>query len=122
MSKKDTQGLAQAWIAFQRNWWAWDKLDEYCRKDADAAWQVLLELAEVADTDELLEDIGVGPLEDFINYYADSHIEAIEKAATNPGMAKALAHASVRDAENPAAARLTAIGCQIAGQVSSDGS
>ena len=62
------------------------------------------------------------PPEDFINYYADTHIEQIEKAASNPGMAKALSHASVRDADNPVAARLTAIGCQISGQVSSDGS
>ena len=48
MSKKDSAGLAEAWINFQRNWWAWDKLDELCRNDADAAWSVLQELTELA--------------------------------------------------------------------------
>ena len=117
MSKKDSAALAEAWINFQRNWWAWDKLDELCRKDADGAWAVLQELTELADTDELLEDIGVGPLEDFFNYYADSHIIELEQGAVKPGMGKALAHASVRDNENPMAERLAALGCQIAGKV-----
>lgn len=117
MSNKDSATLAQAWIDFQRNWWAWDKLDEYCRKDADAAWGVLKSLTELADTDELLEDIGVGPLEDFINYYADSHIEQLEQAASQPGMAKALAHASLREKDNPLGPRLAALGCKIGGDV-----
>ncbi|MEM7469288.1 MAG: DUF6869 domain-containing protein [Pseudomonadota bacterium] len=120
MSKKDTAGLAQAWIDFQKNWWAWDKLDEFCRKDAGAAWEVLKELTELADTPELLEDVGVGPLEDFINYYAEQYIDELESAAANSGMAKALSHASVRDADNPLADRLTKIGCQKSGQLSED--
>ena len=120
MSKKDSAGLAEAWINFQRNWWAWDKLDELCRNDADAAWSVLQELTELADTDELLEDIGVGPLEDLINNYSDSHITALEKAAGNPGLKKALSHASVRDSENPMADRLAALGCQTPGKLTDD--
>ena len=121
MTKKDTEGLARSWIAFQRNWWAWDKLDDYCRNNANAAWSVLKVLTELADTDELLEDIGVGPLEDFINNYAESHIEELEKAAAQSGMGKALSHASIRDSENPLSARLAALGCQIPGRLA-DGS
>jgi hypothetical protein len=120
MSSKDSAQLAQAWIDFQRNWWAWDKLDEYCRKDADAAWGVLKALTELADTDELIEDIGVGPLEDFINNYAESHIDDIEAAAKAPGMAKALGHASMRDKDNPLATRLAALGCKTAGDVAAE--
>ena len=119
MSKKDTAGLAEAWINFQRNWWAWDKLDELCRKDADGAWAVLCDLTELADTDELLEDIGVGPLEDFINNYAESHISDVEQAAGQPGMAKALSFASVRDSDNPLAERLVSLGCQLPGKLGS---
>jgi len=120
MSSKDSATLAQAWIDFQRNWWAWDKLDEYCRKDAEAAWSVLKSLTELADTDELLEDIGVGPLEDFINYYADTYIDQLEEAANEPGMAMALSHASMRDKDSPLAARLAALGCKTGGDIAAE--
>lgn len=120
MSNNEHQKLAQSWIDFQRNWWAWDKLDEHCRKDADAAWQVLQALTELADTEELLEDIGVGPLEDFINYYAENYIDKLEAAAKKPGMQTALSHAAIRDADNPVASRLTAIGCKAAKEATLD--
>ena len=38
------------------------------------------ELVEKAEGKELLEDIGVGPLEDFLNYYATDFIEQIESS------------------------------------------
>ena len=41
---------------------------------AKGAWSVLTELVELADSKELLEDIGVGPLEDFINYHVSDYI------------------------------------------------
>ena len=114
MSDKKSIELAQAWISFQQNWWAWDKLDELCRKDDKAAWPVLLQLVELAQNDDLLEDIGVGPLEDFVNYYADDYIEQLETAATSSEpLRTALSFLQIREQAHPFAGRLAALGCKV---------
>ncbi len=114
MDENESKHIAEAWLDFQRNWWAWDKLDELCRQDAQGAWAVLIDLVEMADSKPLLEDIGVGPLEDFINYYAAECIDAIEAAAmSSVRLSQALSHAQLRDPTHPMAARIAALGCRI---------
>lgn len=114
MDGTESKKIAQAWVDFQKNWWAWDKLDEICRKDPAAAWAVLVELVELAQTKELLEDIGVGPLEDFINYYADEYIDTIESAvATSEALSTALSFSQLRDGNHPMAAKLEKLGCKV---------
>lgn len=118
MDETESKKIADAWLNFQRNWWAWDKLDELCRKDPKGAWSVLTELVEAADSKELIEDIGVGPLEDFINYYASDYIDEIEKAvAASEALSNALAYSQLRDGNNPVAQRIGALGCRIAASV-----
>jgi hypothetical protein len=114
MDGTESKKIAEAWLDFQRNWWAWDKLDELCRKDPEGAWAALTELVELADSEELLEDIGVGPLEDFINYYATDYIDAIETAAAgSEALSSALSRAQLRDGNHPMAGRIGALGCRI---------
>ena len=115
MDGTESKRIAQAWLNFQKNWWAWDKLDELCRKDPKGAWSVLIELVEHADSKELLEDIGVGPLEDFINYYAADYVDELENvAASSDALTQALGFAQLRDANHPLAERVSALGCRIA--------
>lgn len=114
MDGTESKKIAEAWLNFQRNWWAWDKLDELCRKDPKGAWSVLTGLVELADSKELLEDIGVGPLEDFINYYAADHVDEIEKAAAaSEALSSALSYSQLRDGAHPMARRIEALGCGI---------
>lgn len=114
MDETESKKIAEAWLHFQRNWWAWDKLDELCRKDPKAAWSVLTELVEQAQSKDLLEDIGVGPLEDFINYYASDYIDELEKqAGTSEALAAALAFAQLRDPNHPLSERIAALGCRL---------
>ena len=115
MEEKDSNQIAEAWLNFQRNWWAWDKLDELCRKDAQGAWAVLIDLVDLADSKELLEDIGVGPLEDFINYYAADCISEIEIAATSSeALSQALSYAQLRDS---VATRVMSTSLSVAGKL-----
>jgi Family of unknown function (DUF6869) len=121
MDGSESKKIAEAWLSFQRNWWAWDKLDELCRKDPKGAWAVLSGLVELADSKDLLEDIGVGPLEDFINYYASDYIGEIElAAASSEALSLALSHAQLRDATHPQAARIAALGCRITAPAKDD--
>lgn len=114
MDETESKKIAEAWVMFQKNWWAWDKLDELCRKDPKGAWAVIVELVELAGNKELLEDIGVGPLEDFVNYYATEYIEAIEAAAANSkALSSALSFAQLRDANHEMSAKLAALGCRV---------
>ena len=114
MEDTESKKIAAAWLNFQQNWWAWDKLDELCRKDPAGAWPVLMELVQQAQNAELLEDIGVGPLEDFLNYYATDYIEELEDAIqSNKPLKKALAYAQLRDSKHPLADRIEMLGCRI---------
>tara|TARA_R110001592_G_scaffold54591_1_gene166882 strand:- start:166 stop:552 length:387 start_codon:yes stop_codon:yes gene_type:complete len=114
MEDTESKKIAAAWLNFQQNWWAWDKLDELCRKDPAGAWPVLMELVQQAQNAELLEDIGVGPLEDFLNYYATDYIEELEGAIqSNKPLKKALAYAQLRDPKHPLADRIEMLGCRI---------
>ncbi len=114
MDGTESKKIAQAWVDFQKNWWAWDRLDELCRKDPKSTWTVLTDLVEVADGNELLEDIGVGPLEDFINYYASDYIDKLESAAaSNEALSTALSYAQLRDPNHELCDRIAALGCRI---------
>jgi hypothetical protein len=114
MDEIDSKNIAEAWLNFQKNWWAWDKLDELCRKDARGAWAVLTELVDQARSGELIEDIGVGPLEDFVNYYAAEFIGELEsRAQTSKAFTEALGHVQLRDASHPLASRIAALGCRV---------
>jgi hypothetical protein len=119
MNESENTRIATAWLDFQRNWWAYDKLDELCSSEPETAIAVLQAMIAQAGSKELLEDIGVGPLEDFVNNHASSHIDQIESlAGSNEAFSAALAHAQVRDGEHPMAGRLSALGCRIAGKLS----
>ena len=114
MDATESKKIAEAWVNFQQNWWAWDKLDELCRKDPKGTWTVLTDLVEVAQSKDLLEDIGVGPLEDFINYYATEYIDELESAVgSSEALSVALSYAQLRDPSHEMAARIVALGCRI---------
>ena len=114
MDGTERKKIAEGWLNFQRNWWAWDRLDELCRDDPGAAWAVLTDMVQIADSRELVEDIGVGPLEDFLNNHGGDFIDTVEtEAHANEALSGALSYVQVRDATHPAARRLAALGCRL---------
>lgn len=112
MDSTESTKIAQAWIEFQRNWWAYDKLDDLCRQDPDAAWLVIVDMLEIVESVELLEDIAVGPLEDFIAAYALEYFDAIEALSkSNETFAKALTFVSLRAGDVELNQKLVSLGC-----------
>jgi len=73
MNDKDINDLVQAWLAYQRNWWAFERMMDLIMRQPDQAWTVLKTLTEKAETDALLEAIGAGPLEDFIENHGTEY-------------------------------------------------
>ena len=76
-------------------------------------------LLGMADGKELLEDIGAGPLEDFINYYASDFIDELEFAAASNGtFLTALSCVQLRDPNHDLSDRLQALGCRVLSEAS----
>jgi hypothetical protein len=105
--------LVEAWLTFQRNWWAYEALDRLCAAHPEEAWPLVLALINAADTDELLDSIGAGPLEDLIDKHGDRMIDRIEAAARdNPHLRLALKSVLLRDEASEVARRFVALGCE----------
>jgi hypothetical protein len=105
--------LVDAWLTVQRNWWAYVEVREQIAQKPSAAWLTILALVTKADTPELLEDIGAGPLEDFLKLHGESFIEQLEhEAGTSKNLRDALGHVWLRVDENEAVPRLVGLGCQ----------
>lgn len=74
--KTDAQ-VARAWVQFQTNWWAYEQLSDACFDHPKRAWRFLGEIAKLSCTPALIEDLGCGPLEDFVRLHAPAFITQI---------------------------------------------
>ena len=113
VTEETDRKLAAAWIRIQRSWWAYEELATACEKHPRKAWRLLEHIASRATTDELIADLGAGPLEDFIRLHAPRFIGQIERRAASHGrFRRALSHAWLPEATDRTSARLFALGCK----------
>lgn len=115
MNSKRRLEIAQAWVTFQKNWWAYDSVNKVCLEQPEDAWLLLQELVEMAETRRILEDVGAGPLEDFVRQHGEQYIGKIETlVGKNPRFKKALGVVWIRGRgmRQNLAARFIALGCQ----------
>jgi len=82
---RDLNTLADSYLRHQAtksddDFWAWQRVDEIVRAgDLDRAWEITLLLLAKAP-DDVLGYIAAGPLEDFIDGYADRALDRAEQA------------------------------------------
>jgi hypothetical protein len=108
----DLMGLARAWVRVQRNWWAYGEVQDAIENHPRRAWDLLGHLADLAASNELVDDLGAGPLEDFVRAHAPKFIRQIERRAVEHDRFRRALH-SVRlpRASDPVSRRLLALGC-----------
>lgn len=88
--------LARTWLRYQRTederrWWAVSRVQELADDDPNELWEVTLELVRLADAEELLCQVGAGPLEVLVRYDGKEFIERIvSKARGDPKFRVAL--------------------------------
>ena len=112
MNRNNPKLIAQAWVASQRNWWAYEKTQNLCWRHPAKAWDLLQHLLELADTKETILDIGAGPLEDFIRCHAQSFIDRMEAlAAKNVRFRRALRIVWIPAGNDDVTKRLVHLGC-----------
>jgi hypothetical protein len=109
----DLLGLARAWVRVQKNWWAYDEVQDAVENHPRRAWALLGRLADLAASDELIDDLGAGPLEDFVQAHAAKFIGQIERRAVEHDRFRRALH-SVRlpRASDSVSRRLLALGCR----------
>ena len=78
---EDLLGLARAWVRVQRNWWAYGHVQDAVENHPRRAWHLLGHLADLAASDELVDDLGAGPLEDFVQAMPRSSSARFERRA-----------------------------------------
>jgi Family of unknown function (DUF6869) len=110
----ETERISQAWLTYQRNWWAWEGLQQAIESRPNEAWQIILRLVEEADSDDLIGAIGAGPLEDFVGKHGPSFLSQIrEEAARNGKLRAALKHGWLTPSENSVVKDLVELGCEV---------
>src|ERR1700722_20225605 len=92
----DNPTLVTAWIRYQRIFRSkTDEVDEFewamlepadmCRDAPESAWSVVLEIISTDDSDQILADVGSGPMEDLLAYHGALAIDRVESCArSNP--------------------------------------
>jgi hypothetical protein len=112
MDHDEQERVARSWLEVQRHWWAYDRMLELLRNDPAGAFATLETIIDRAESDELLRDVGAGPLEDFVRMHGASFIERIEEhAARDRGWREALTQVWIPDGDDPLTQRLERIGC-----------
>lgn len=92
---KDDEELAIAWIrryelinretdqspAAKSLFWAFQKLDEYCEREPDRAFALILAIAHLTDNEFVLDNLAAGPLESLLARNGRVVIDDIEREA-----------------------------------------
>jgi hypothetical protein len=83
--------LAAVWIRFQslpkksaeyeHLFWACERLDDLCRSEPGAAWNVIQEIIALNQSDEILAMLGAGPFEDLMANHGSLLIDKVELCA-----------------------------------------
>ena len=91
MNDEDKKHLIDTWIAiqksgpnselFDREFWAYEKLDNIARSDPVRALAILIEILQQDSSTKITDAVGAGIVEDILCWHDASIIEEIEKHA-----------------------------------------
>lgn len=105
--------VARAWIQLQRSWWAYNEVQDAVENHPRKAWLLLGRLTDLAATRELVNDLGAGPLEDFVRAHAPKYIGQIERRASeDERFRRAMGAVRLPRARDPISQRLFALKCR----------
>ena len=97
MEDNELEDLVKTWIDHALRggdelFWAWDRVTKLTTHDPESVWPIILDLIQAAPNDQVLANIGAGPLEDLLCWHGAAFIERVEQAASrNSRFRKSLA-------------------------------
>ena len=63
------------------NFWAWEQMEELCRKDPELCWELILDIFNETDLESVLGSLAAGPIEDLLARHGDRFIDRVEDRA-----------------------------------------
>ncbi len=113
MSRETERKTARTWLRRQRSWWAAVAMTKGIEQFPQLGWRLIGDVTDLATSDADINDLGAGPLEDFVRAHGAAFIDRIERrAATNPKFRKALSWVRVPESKDALTRRLLALGCK----------
>lgn len=73
--------IVESWFVHEQTFWAWERVDDFVDNDPELAWRVITLLVEHAPSDDLLEFIAAGPLEELLRKHGEHFIDRVEERA-----------------------------------------
>jgi hypothetical protein len=94
MDANERNQLVETWIEHHKQgravgrpptetFWAWEKLSNIVRNDPPLAWDLILQILAIDQSDVTVENLAAGPLEDFLVYHGKEYIHHVETQAKN---------------------------------------
>jgi hypothetical protein len=77
----DYERVVESWFVHQETFWAWERVHDFVDNDPELAWRVVMLLAENAPSDDILEFIAAGPLEDLLRKHGEHFVDRVEEWA-----------------------------------------
>lgn len=92
MTVTDRKHLVNTWIEHQHKthtqgfihnetFWTFEKLYDVVLNQPELAWELILQILSIDQSNVVYENLSAGPLEDFLVYHGEQYIEKIENQA-----------------------------------------
>lgn len=88
----DTDKLAKSWIfaqklgvdspGYEKQSWAVDKVIDLADQAPDELWQLILRILDLDSSEQIVNSVGAGPLEDLMAKHGESYIIKVEEQAS----------------------------------------
>ena len=112
MEKNEVENIAKSWIgwheskkgepSYESEFWAFQAMDELTHEKPLEALVVILRIADLAETEEVLGYLGAGPIEDVMLYHGQLLIERIAtEAQIHPKFKRALKTVQLEKSDTP---------------------
>ena len=106
----DNDKLINAWITNVQTHWAIIELDNMADAAPEKAWPLILNILEGDQSNEVLQSLSAGPIEDLLVSHGDDFIDRIEaEAGKNKAFKKCLGGVWKSDMDDPIWKRVEAV-------------
>ncbi len=96
----------------KKHFWAYNQIMDWCSREPLRAWRNILKALDTAQSQDVREQIAVGPLEDLLREHGEALIDALEaEAVGNPGLRNVLGRMML-EGDTPVWERIYAAGAK----------
>lgn len=104
------QRLGVGTLGYDRHSWAVDEFINLAFHQPNTLWEMIVRILEIDRSENIVEAIGAGPLEDLIVQHGEAFIDKVERlAAISPSFKTAMQHVWIEATDTPVFEKFYAI-------------